>query len=60
MPLFFSPITKGFYDTDLITYPSLPDSLIELSRNERDHLIRECNSNNKVIVVVDGVIIDNE
>lgn len=57
MPIYYSPETKGFYDTDSVVYRTLPESLIEVSVNERNNLVRELNSNNKVIVIVNDQII---
>lgn len=56
MPLFYSPTTKGFYDTDEFQYRNLPDVLIQVTKEQRNQLIQEVNSNNKVIVVTDGAI----
>ena len=56
MTIYYSPTTKGFYDTDLVRYSVLPNELIEISKSERDNLLQEINSNNKVIVVNNGVI----
>lgn len=55
MTIFYSPSKKGFYD-DKFNYPSLPTDLVEVGAVEHRNLLKEINSNNKVIVVVDGAI----
>lgn len=56
MPIYYSDETKGFYDTESIKYHSLPNLLIEITKEERDNLINELNGNNKVIVIIDNAI----
>lgn len=57
MPVYYSPETKGFYDTDAVTYRTLPNSLIQITIEERNNLVRELNSNNKIISIVNGEIV---
>jgi hypothetical protein len=54
MTIYYSPITSGFYDTEVIEYPVLPDDCIEITVEERDAYIDELNNNNNQLVVVDG------
>jgi hypothetical protein len=56
MPLYYSDSTKSFYDTDNIAYPNLPSDLIELTPQQKQNLQYELNDNQKIIVLVDGVI----
>lgn len=56
MPLYYSDSTKSFYDTDAITYPNLPTDLIQLTAEQKENLQYEINYNQRILVVVDGVI----
>ena len=55
MAILYSPSTRRFYDTRF-RYPSLPEDMIEVNAVEHAKIIREINSNNKEIVVVNGAI----
>jgi hypothetical protein len=55
MTIYYSSTGRGFYDTTL-NYASLPDDIIEVTPEQHYALLKEINSNNKVIVVVDGAI----
>jgi hypothetical protein len=39
MPLYFSQITQGFYDTDFVIYPSLPSDIVEVTSSLRTSLL---------------------
>ena len=54
MTIFYSPATEGFYDTDVVTYSSLPDDRIEITAQQRNEFITEMNTNNKMLVLEDG------
>ena len=60
MTIYYSDTTKGFYDTEvveLVNYGSdLPNDLIEITKETRNYLLTELNSNNKIIVIVDNEI----
>lgn len=55
MTIFYSPSRKGFFD-NILNYSLLPDDKIEITREEHSRLLFEINSNNKTIVVTNGVI----
>ncbi len=55
MTIFYSPSREGFFDS-ILNYPSLPEDKIEITREEHLRLLFEINSNNKTIVVTNGVI----
>lgn len=55
MAIFYSPSKKGFFD-DVIQYKPLPDDKIEITKEDHVRLLFEMNSNNKSIVVIDGII----
>jgi hypothetical protein len=55
MAIYYSPSNRGFYD-DRLTYSSLPEDTIEITKEEHLSLLFEINSNNKMIVVSDGAI----
>lgn len=50
MTIYYSPSTKGFYDTD-VGYTSYPSDIIEITREQHTTLLEEINNNNKEIVV---------
>jgi hypothetical protein len=56
MAIFYSPTTKGFYDTS-INYPNLPDDLIEVTVEQRDAFIEVMNNNNKELALVDNELV---
>lgn len=51
----YSPSVNGFYNSDW-QYSELPDDLIEISDEEHQRLLFEMNSNNKMIIVTNGII----
>ena len=53
MTLYYSNSTKGFYDTD-VGYASLPDDIIELTKEQYDMLLHGVNVLHKKIQVIDG------
>ena len=55
MTIYYSPRTKGFYDTDF-GYPSLPEDIIEITPEEHQQLLNALNLERKEIYVEDGVI----
>jgi hypothetical protein len=57
MTIYYSPITLGFYDTEVIEYPMLPDDCIEITAEERNTYINELNNNNNQLLVVDGKLV---
>jgi len=34
MTIYYSLITKGFYDTETVDYPSLPNDVIEITKEQ--------------------------
>ena len=54
MTIYYSPTTKGFYDTDIVEYPSLPDDIIEISAEERNHYIDQINNKGNELLFADG------
>lgn len=55
MAISYSPTTNGFYTSEW-EYSEVPDDLIEISHEEHQRLLFEMNSNNKMIIVTNGVI----
>lgn len=55
MTIFYSPSRKGFFD-DNLHYSSLPEDMIEITKEQHINLLFEINSNNKSIIVTDGII----
>ncbi len=47
--IYYSPSKKGFYDT-AVNYPSYPDDIFEVSKEEYKRLLTEHYSNSKIIV----------
>lgn len=56
MTIYYSPSTLGFYDTDVVTYPKLPDDCIEISQQDRNVYINEINTMNRKLVLVNGAL----
>lgn len=55
MTIYYSPTTKGFYDTDF-GYPSLPEDIIEITSEQHSQLLHAVNMERKEIYVENGVI----
>lgn len=51
MAVYYSPDKDGFFDTDLVDYPHLPQDCIEITKQERDSFIYEMNHNNKKLAI---------
>lgn len=56
MAFYYSDTTKGFYNTTEVEYSNLPGDIVELTEGQYKDLLFELNSNNKVIVISNGVI----
>lgn len=54
MTLYYSPITKGFYDTEIVDYPALPDDLIEITKEQHLQFVDGINMQGKELVLVEG------
>ena len=50
MTIYYSPTTKGFYDTDL-GYPSLPQDIIEITKEQHATFLHGMNMQNKELVL---------
>jgi uncharacterized protein (DUF427 family) len=57
MPIYYSPSSEGFYDTDLVSYPSLPKDAIGISKEERDSFLTQMNANNKKLTLSDNKLV---
>lgn len=55
MTIFYSPSSKGFYDSE-ISYASLPDDIIEITSQQHADLIQHQNTSGHDIVVIDGIV----
>lgn len=51
MPIYYSPSNEGFYNTEVVSYPSLPDDAIEISREEHSYFLKEMNTSNKKLIL---------
>lgn len=60
MTIYYSPSNEGFYDTDLVSYPSLPQDVITVTKEQRDSAIAQMNTNNKKLVFVDDKLVLEE
>jgi hypothetical protein len=56
MTIYYSPTTKGFYDTDF-GYPSLPQDIIEITREQHNTFLNGMNMQNKELVLSEGNLI---
>lgn len=57
MPFYYSANTKGFYDTDTVTYKTLPEDIIQLTLEQRNNYVREMNANNKILVLENNELV---
>lgn len=57
MSILYSPSREGFYNTDVLTYPLLPDDCVELTAEEHTAFLYEMNNNNKRLVLKDGELV---
>lgn len=56
MAIFYSASTRGFYDSE-IGYTSLPEDIIEITREEHANYVKSINTENKDISVINGAIV---
>lgn len=56
MTIYYSPTTKGFYDTDF-GYPSLPQDIIEITREQHEQFLHGMNMQNKELVLSQGNLV---
>ena len=61
MTIYYSPSTAGFYDTEVVDYPTLPDDRIEISEEDRTRYINELNhKNNQLVLEDDKLVLKNK
>lgn len=56
MTIYYSPTTKGFYDTDF-GYPSLPQDIIEITKEQHEQFLTDMNMQNKELVLSQGNLV---
>ena len=57
MTIYYSPSMQGFYDTSVVKYPSLPNDCIEITHEERAHIIHQLNHANKQVNIEKGKLV---
>jgi len=57
MTMYYSLSTKGFYDTKIVEYPTLPNDIIEITKEQHLHFIHNINMESKEIALEDGKLI---
>ena len=57
MTIYYSLSTKGFYDTEMVDYPSLPDDIIEITKEQHISFINEINLQGKQLVLENGNLV---
>jgi hypothetical protein len=57
MTMYYSLSTKGFYDTELVDYPSLPTDIIEITKEQHLHFIHNINMENKELILQNGSLV---
>jgi len=55
--MYYSLSTKGFYDTELVDYPSLPTDIIEITKEQHLHFIHNINMENKELILQNGSLV---
>jgi hypothetical protein len=56
MTIYYSPTTKGFYDTDF-GYPSLPQDIVEITAEQHQQFLHGMNMQNKELVLSQGNLV---
>jgi len=56
MTIYYSPTTKGFYDTDF-GYPSLPRDIVEITAEQHQQFLHGMNMQNKELVLSQGNLV---
>lgn len=56
MTIYYSPTTKGFYDTDF-GYTSLPEDIIEITMEKHNQFLHGMNMENKELVLSEGKLV---
>lgn len=56
MTIYYSPTTKGFYDTDF-GYPSLPEDIIEITKEQHNEFLNGINMQNKELILAKGKLV---
>jgi hypothetical protein len=56
MAIYYSPTTKGFYDTDF-GYSSLPQDIIEITKEQHEQFLHGMNMQNKELVLSQGNLV---
>lgn len=59
MTIYYSPSTKGFYDSEL-GYSSLPEDVVEVAADEHLAILNALNNQNKEIKITKGKIVLQE
>jgi hypothetical protein len=57
MTIYYSLSTNGFYDTEVIDYPTLPNDIIEITKEQHLNFIHNINMENKELVLQNGSLI---
>jgi hypothetical protein len=57
MSIFFSPTTGGFYDTDAMHYPKLPEDRIEVTAKEREFFLEKMNMESMALTYENGELV---
>jgi hypothetical protein len=57
MSILYSPSKEGFYNTDVLVYPVLPNDCVELTSAEHAAFLREMNNSNKRLVLKDDELV---
>ncbi len=57
MTMYYSLSTKGFYDTELVDYPSLPSDIIEITKEQHVSFIDGINLREKHLVLESGNLV---
>ena len=56
MTIYYSPTTKGFYDTDF-GYTSLPEDIIEITKEQHNEFLNGINMQNKELILAKGKLV---
>lgn len=57
MAIYYSLSTKGFYDTETVDYPSLPNDVIEITEEQHISFINGINLHSKQLVLENDILV---
>ncbi len=57
MAIYYSLSTNGFYDTEVVDYHTLPEDIIEITKEQHTQFLNGMNMQNKELVLQNGSLV---